>query len=65
MAEPRPPTPPDIALQPHGRDAEAFRRGWLAGKASMGRPLRCKLPRQSVARAAFLAARAYHREMGE
>jgi hypothetical protein len=58
------PHPPDIALQPKGRDERAFRRGWLAGQASVGKPMRCKLPRQTVVRAAFLAARAYHREMG-
>ena len=57
------PPAPDIALQPQGRDALAFRRGWLAGEASVGSPIRCNLPRKSVARAAFLAARAYHTEM--
>lgn len=63
MKHERPPVPPDISLQPHGRDAAAFRAGWLAGQASLGKRMRCTLPRQSVARAAFLAARAYHREM--
>ncbi len=58
-----PPAPPDISLQPRGRDAAAFRAGWLAGQASVGKRLRCTLPPQSIARAAFLAARAYHREM--
>jgi hypothetical protein len=58
------PAPPDISLQPRGRDAAAFRAGWLAGQASVGKRLRCKLPRQSVARGAYMAARAYHREVG-
>ena len=55
--------PPDVLLQPLGRDAGEFAAGWLAGKASMGRRARNPLPRKSVARAAFMAARAYHREM--
>lgn len=50
-------------ILPSGPNADAFREGWLLGKAHALMPIRCPFPRGSIGRAAFCAAKAYHKEL--
>jgi hypothetical protein len=55
-------------LASYGRNAPAFRIGWLAGRAQPGQPAhtaRCPFPRGSMSAAAWRASRAFQKELAE
>jgi hypothetical protein len=64
-------SPPDLGDKPHvilhpaGRDGAKFRAGWVLGRESLATGGDCPFPARSAERAAWLAARAYHQELGE